>query len=88
MAERVRLADIRERAELVRGLNATPVVRDLIRDHVAMLAALDAIAALHKPEVDRNWPNATEHCEHCCDEWPCPTVRAIESVIDPGGSRE
>lgn len=84
-SERVRLADIRERRELVRDLNATPFIADLIRDHAAMADALDAVLALHRPEIDRDWPRAVEHCEHCADEWPCPTRAVIESVIDLEG---
>lgn len=59
------------------------------QDVPTLLAALDAVLAAHVPN---------EHCFHehegapCCRDceqiMPCSTRRAIESVIDLGGSRE
>ena len=80
-SERVRLADIRDKDD------AHPHgVVGWRREYHAMREALDAVLSEHAPDAI-----------HCCTgcgsnesggaivPWPCPTVRAIESVIDLGG---
>ena len=41
--------------------------------------ALRAIVELHKPTVFIN-PNEIR-CDDCCDEYPCPTIQAIEKEL-------
>lgn len=52
-----------------------------------LVAALRAVLGLHQPrEVVKGastaWMlGASEECNHCHREWPCPTVRAIEDAL-------
>ena len=41
--------------------------------------ALRAVVELHKPTVFIN-PNEIR-CDDCCDEYPCPTIQAIEKEL-------
>ena len=43
------------------------------------VAALRAVVELHKPTVFIN-PNEIR-CDDCCDEYPCPTIQAIEKEL-------
>jgi hypothetical protein len=60
----------------------TTVEQDLIyqRD---LEARLTAVMALHRPVV---YPGQDiEACSECAEDWPCPTVSAIQVPVDPRG---
>ena len=45
------------------------------------IAALQAVLTLHRPI----WVDGIEYCKHCVDfggEYPCPTVRAIQTELE------
>ena len=44
-----------------------------------LVLALRAVVELHKPTVFIN-PNEIR-CDDCCDEYPCPTIQAIEKEL-------
>ena len=87
-SERVKLVDIRERADLVRGLNASPVTAAAIADRESMLAALDAVLAVcdeYSPTASSN-PMSPDALRRAARYAVSARIRAaIESVIDLGG---
>lgn len=47
----------------------------------ALLAALDAVLALHEPEGDPSDSN----CEECGEDYPCCTVARVREHVDVEG---
>ena len=81
MTDKPNLADVRERAKTW-CLNPTTAMAEAIADRKALLAAVDAVLAVHVPLNDLGSPP----CAHCLGDedgesvfvpWPCPTVRAV-----------
>jgi len=52
-----------------------------------MIAALEAVAALHRPEKTLPPLGDKRLCaqETCEGFWPCPTIRAVEAALGGGG---
>ena len=94
-----RLAEIRARAENAasfrdeRGVPtltgfSIPDLSNVIRtDLPALLAAVEAVMALHKcltfPDDGIGEPTACGHCDN--ETWPCPTVRDITAALEVQG---
>ena len=72
----------------------TPEDREFIAasrtDLPALLAAVEAVMALHKclifPDDGIGEPTACGHCDN--ETWPCRTIRAITDALDADTTRE
>lgn len=58
-------------------------------DQGRLLAAVQAVSALHKPDAGHNPlcecsipSGAGASCEECQDTWPCPTVVALITALE------
>ena len=99
MTIETRLAEIRARVENAasfrdeRGVPtltgfSIPDLSNVIRtDLPALLAAVEAVMALHKcltfPDDGIGEPTACGHCDN--ETWPCPTVRALTDALEVQG---
>ena len=81
-----RLAEIRARVEAARK---HPVAHATVAKVTApaLLAAVEAVMALHKcltfPDDGIGEPTACGHCDN--ETWPCPTIRALTAPLEVEG---
>ena len=55
-----------------------------IRDAYDLLASrVEAVLALHKHAPNKSYPEFPGFCLHCRQDWPCPTVCALNGKGKP-----
>jgi len=69
-------ARIHAKGEDARGATPTrPVTGRLYAEAERLRAQVAAVRALH---YEHNLTRYSGECHECCDEWPCPTIRALD----------
>ncbi len=62
-------------------------------DLTALVAAVEAVLALHQSYPAKKWNRWGDYCQECVDEWnedlpyPCPTVAAIREHLPEAGDK-
>jgi hypothetical protein len=78
-----RLAYYKERGERERAAAHDVVTRHSGENILTLVAALEAVLALHVQAVIEDMPDPFHYCKTCSGHpaWPCPEVRAITSAL-------
>ena len=64
--------------ELLTKLNPVITVANITKQY----QALHAVVELHKPSTEaRNTHTKNPICNNCIEEYPCPTIQAIEKEL-------